>query len=154
MTITVLLAPDGSPIAIMRGRQPLDAFCEDLDETQWPDVQGSEVIGYDLYADGYTLAHGYTLEHHDLAELLARPTAKELQAAKAADHASTLEAYKLGSTIQESKIARLEAEIADLRRLVEAAYTEGWEHAAFAEENNAKWMWQTSEAAKALTVKP
>jgi hypothetical protein len=71
--ITVLLTPDHRPIALMLGTLGLDAFCEDLDEAQWPDVQGSEVIGYDLHEDGYTLAHGYRLEHHNLAELLARP---------------------------------------------------------------------------------
>ena len=146
MTITVLYAPDG-PRIWAPGRIQLNLLLKEY----WLCSGAGTSLCLD---DDDRLMPGHRLEHHNLAELLARPTAKELQAAKAADHASTLEAYKLGSTIQESKIARLEAEIADLRRLVEAAYTEGWEHAAFAEENNAKWMWQTSEAAKALTVKP
>ena len=69
------------------------------------------------------LKPGYRLEHHDLAELLARPTAEELQAAKEADHASTLEAFKIGTAIQAAKVARLESGLAVDRDLHEAAET-------------------------------
>lgn len=126
MTITVLLATDGSRVWAALGKHSLWSAADLMEAVSRGEAlpaQATYIANHGVTFEAFVwdneireLAPGYTLEHHDLAELLARPTVEELQAAKAADHASTLEAYKLGSTIQQSKIARLEAEIADLHR--------------------------------------
>jgi len=108
MTITVLLAPDGSVAHALAGRWGKACL---LESAPYPIRKQASAHPPE---DGFThalLNPGYRLEHHDLAELLARPTAEELQAAKDADHASTQEAFKLGAAIWSAKVARLEAEI-------------------------------------------
>ena len=89
MTITVLLAPDGSLVACEPGHLNFDSMVSALSEN---DDLYSVVCFWSEELAVEKLRPGYRLEHHDLVELLARPTVEEHQASKAA----TVVAIRLG----------------------------------------------------------
>ena len=80
MTITVLRAPDGSVVAGLRGKKNIIGFFMVIAHEKYVELRGT--VFFPGVTEPFALAPGYRLEHHDLTELLARPTAEELQAAE------------------------------------------------------------------------
>ena len=129
MIITVLLAADGGVVQSALGMHSLYTF---LESVRLSGGWYAEAIDHlDDLGGARFLRPGYRLEHHDLAELLARPTAEELQAAKEADHASMLGAFRLATAIQTAKVARLGAELQAAMERPTTEEVENWCAAAW-----------------------
>mgnify|MGYP006921965466 CR=1 FL=1 len=91
MIITVLYAPDGSRVWAAFGKHDLYSaadLMEAMSRGETLPQLAAYIADLGVTFDAYVwdneireLAPGYRLEHYDLAELLARPTAEDLQAA-------------------------------------------------------------------------
>ena len=87
MTITVLLAPDGSRVWAALGKHSLWSAADLMEAVSRGEAlpaQATYIANHGVTFEAFVwdneireLAPGYRLEHHDLAELLARPTAAE-----------------------------------------------------------------------------
>jgi hypothetical protein len=75
MTITVLLAPDGSVVDSLFGKKAVSGFFALIAHEKYVELRGTAFFPGE--AEPYVLAPGYCLEHHDLAELLARPSKRK-----------------------------------------------------------------------------
>lgn len=140
MTITVLLAPDGSVVARLFGKKTVRDFFALIAHKKYVELRGTAFFLGE--SEPYVLAPGYRLEHRDLAELLARPTAADLQAA--VDSRDRL--FEQGK--------RLINKLADRSELCARAYREGFsagmECEAAGELTNIQTAWLNSDAFHAL----
>lgn len=134
MTITVLLAPDGTRVWAAFGKHSLWSaadLMEAVSRGETLPAQAAYIANHGVTFDAFVwdneireLAPGYRLEHHNLAELLARPTAAEADtaveqvkanglAALDAERARCLDAIQATAKLAEDRAA---TETAALRR--------------------------------------
>lgn len=86
MTITVLLAPDGSRVWAALGKHSLWSAADLMEAVSRGEAlpaQATYIANHGVTFEAFVwdneireLAPGYTLEHHDLAELLTRPKSR------------------------------------------------------------------------------
>lgn len=123
MTLTVLLAPDGSVVHWLRARKKRPLFDGKPHYQDLYDMYNETLVGpKDLHKTAFAwdneileLAPGYRLEHHDLAELLAAKADLDALMSKKSVFAkievSGLNAVEAEFKVLAAEIARLEAEL-------------------------------------------